>query len=247
MTTTENVSANTPGSTSPVSESTLADLVAGNAGAARVFERNGLDYCCHGDRTLAAAAAEAGIEVAPIAAELAALTPDQQPWTKLGLADLADHIVMTHHAYLHEELPLLDALADKVATVHGANHPELVEARRLVAEIKADLEPHLAREEAVLFPAIHALVDGRREFPFGSFDNPVKVLIGEHEATGELLEQLRKVTGNYALPADACASYTSLFQRLEALESDTHTHIHKENYVLFPGAIEMASEAPTTT
>lgn len=229
--------------TNAISDRTLAELVAGNAGVARVFERHGLDYCCHGDRTLAAAATEAGLEVDAIATELAALAPAEQPWTRLGLAELADHIVETHHRYLDEELPLLDALADKVATVHGGNHPELVEARRLVAAIKADLEPHLAREEEVLFPAVHALAEGRREFPFGDLDDPVEELMGEHEATGELLEQLRAVTDNYALPADACASYTSLFQRLEYLERDTFAHIHKENYVLFPGAIEMATKA----
>ena len=140
-----------------------------------------------------------------------------------------------------EELPLVDALAAKVLSVHGRNHPELVRVRALVAALRADLEPHLQKEERVLFPAIAAAAAGRREFPFGTVAQPIRVMLAEHDRAGDLLAGLRAATSGYAVPDDACASYRSLYERLEALELDTHLHVHKENHTLFPAALALVT------
>jgi regulator of cell morphogenesis and NO signaling len=224
---------------------TLGDLVAERPGVAPALDRLGLDYCCHGDRTIAEAAQVAGLDVTAVVDALdAAASADaggDTSWTALDLAALVDHIESTHHAYLHAELPDVMALADKVRTVHGSRHPELDDVAHLVNAIAADLEPHLVKEERILFPAIRAVASGQREFPFGSVANPIAVMSQEHDAAGELLARLRAVTSGYAVPADGCASYQSLYQRLEALELDTHLHIHKENHSLFPRAIEASA------
>ena len=218
----------------------LGDLVAANPAAARVLDRLGLDYCCHGEQTLAAACAAAGLDADAVLDELAGTDASgDTAWTALDPPALAAHIVETHHRYLHEELPLLDELADKVLAVHGQRHPELVQVRALVNELRADLTPHLLKEERVLFPAIAAVAAGQREFPFGSVANPIRMMSSEHDRAGELLEQLRVATSGYAVPDDACASYRSLYERLEALALDTHAHIHKENHVLFPAVLRL--------
>jgi regulator of cell morphogenesis and NO signaling len=220
---------------------TLGDLVVARPAAARVLDRFGLDYCCHGDRTLDDACAEAGVDPAVVRAAVDdAGAAGDASWAALDPAALADHIVATHHTYLHDELPLLDALAAKVLAAHGERHPELHDVGRLVTMIRAELEPHLAKEEQILFPAIHAVAAGRREFPFGSVANPIRMMAIEHDRAGEVLAELRAVTGEYTVPEDACASYRSLYERLDALEADTHAHIHKENHVLFPAAIRLA-------
>jgi regulator of cell morphogenesis and NO signaling len=218
----------------------LGDLVTENPAAARVLEGFGLDYCCHGDRTVDAACEAMGLDFDAVAAELEAVPPlESEEWSTLEAPALARDIVATHHRYLREELPLIDALAERVLTVHGARHPELAEVRRLVAAVRADLEPHLAKEEKILFPAIEATARGRRDFPFGSIANPIRRMMTEHDAAGELLAQLRDVTDGYRVPDDACASYRSLYERLAAIEDDTHVHIHKENNVLFPAALRL--------
>lgn len=226
----------------------LGEIVADNPGAARALDRLGLDYCCHGQLSLAAACAEAGLDPADVSAELDVIPIDgDRAWIELAPPALADHIVETHHRYLKEELPLLDALADKVLAVHGQRHPELAEVRALVSEVRADLEPHLMKEERILFPAIHDLVAGRRDFPFGRLANPVRMMLSEHDRAGELLVALRRATGGYAVPDDACASYRSLYERLDALELDTHRHIHKENHALFPAALQLAESGAAST
>lgn len=223
---------------------TLGDLVAANPAVARVLQAHGLDFCCHGERTLEAACAEAGVDVASVAARIAGTAVEgDTTWTRLAPEDLATHIVVTHHRYLWEELPLLEQLADKVATVHGERHPELAEVRRLVAALRAELEPHLAKEEQVLFPAIAALAAGDAPALPVPLSNPVRVMLREHDQAGELLARLREVTGDYAVPADGCASYRSLYERLEAVEADTHLHVLKENHALFPAALALDERA----
>jgi regulator of cell morphogenesis and NO signaling len=224
-----------------VTDQTLADIVTENPAAARVLDGFGLDYCCRGNRALDIACAEAGIAPDVVAAKLADLAAAVDiGWTTLAPPALADHIVETHHRYLHEELPLLDVLAAKVLAAHGERHPELTEVRRLVAALRADLEPHLLKEERILFPAIHALAGGRTEFPSGSVANPIRMMMLEHDQAGELLADLRATTGSYTVPPDGCTSFRSLYDRLAALEEDTHVHIHKENHVLFPDALALA-------
>ncbi len=216
----------------------LGDLVAERPSTARVLERHGLDYCCNGHRSLAEASASAGVDPLTIAAELAELADDPgDDVDGLGPAELAEHILATHHVYLHEELPLLDALAAKVWGVHGGRHAELERVAALVAEIRAELEPHLAKEEQILFPAIKAMAERQDEFAFGSVANPIRVMMLEHDRAGDLLRQLRAASEDYRVPDDGCASYRLLYERLETLESDTHRHIHLENNVLFPAVL----------
>jgi regulator of cell morphogenesis and NO signaling len=223
---------------------TLGDLVAEVPARAAVLDRLGLDYCCHGDRPLAVACETAGIPVDAVTAELAGLggAADTRDYPD-DPAALADHIEAVHHGYLHRELPELVTLAEKVAGVHGERHPELDDVRRLVIEVQSELDPHLQKEERVLFPAVRALAAGQGEFTFGTIGNPIRMMAAEHDRAGELLADLRSVSGGYRVPDDGCASYRSLYERLEHLEADTHRHIHLENNVLFPAALAMEAAA----
>lgn len=210
-------------------ESTLGDLVNQMSARARVFERYGLDYCCHGQRSLKEAAEEASIDLNLLQADLLKLEPVGDPVAQLTPMALLDHVEATHHRYLWEELPLLEALANKVRSVHALNHPELARVAELTQAVRAEMEPHLEDEEQNVFPAILAHLNDATPLD----QEAINKLRREHEVVGSLLAELRSVTSNYELPADACASYTILFQRLQELETDTFRHIHLENNVLF--------------
>jgi regulator of cell morphogenesis and NO signaling len=220
---------------------TLAELVIARPELAPRLDALGLDYCCGGQRSLAAAVAAAGLDLAATTTDLCATKaePETEP-TWCGIGGLVDHLEATHHAYLHDALPRLVALADKVAGVHRANHPELTNVARLVREIRADLEPHLLKEERVLFPMIRELATAAAvpAFHCGSLSNPIRVLMSEHDTVGELLARLRMSTDGYRVPDDGCASYRALYTGLAELEADTHLHVHQENNVLFPAVLE---------
>lgn len=233
---------------SPNPSTTLAAIVDANPGAARVLEHHQLDYCCGGQQTLEQACAERQLDPSAVIAELAEIpTNGVADWTTMEPAELVDHLESTHHRYLHEELPRLAALASKVAQVHGERHPELHKVESTFTELRNDLEPHLMKEERVLFPMIRELAQATTtpEFHCGSIDNPIRMMRFEHDRAGELLVELRGASSDFALPGDACGSYQTLYRGLEELEADTHLHVHKENNVLFP-AVE-ALEAKLAT
>ena len=222
---------------------TLGDLVTAHPSLARELERRGLDYCCGGQRSLADACADEGQDVEAIVTDLTNLVhPDEAApaWASMDMAALVDHLESTHHRYLWDEMPRLSALLDKIVAVHGARHPELEEIRACYSEIRADLEPHLTKEERVLFPMIRELATATAPptFHCGTLGNPISVMLGEHDTVGDLLARLHALTDGYRTPADGCASYRAAFDGLAQLEADTHLHVHKENNLLFPQVLE---------
>lgn len=215
---------------------TLGDLVTSRPGLARELERLGLDYCCHGNRSLTDAATQAGLDPTEVISKLDAVEVPGEPaeWASLSLAALADHVQETHHKYLWEEMPRVSQLVDKIAEVHGSRHPELADVQATWTKIRVEFEPHLRREELRDFPAIRHLDDK----PDPELPDRLKALIEEHDEVGELLDHLREITNGFEVPADGCNTYRMTYTALAELESDTHMHVHKENNVLFPGAIE---------
>lgn len=230
---------------------TLAELVENHPGLARELERRDLDYCCGGRRTLAEACRRNGFDPDDVAAELAAVADVDAPaaWSSMSVDELVDHIEGTHHRYLWEELARLSALIDKVASVHGGRHPELGAVSACFALLREDLEPHMAKEERVLFPMIRELAHnaGLPDFHCGTLDNPIRVMLADHDAVGVLLARLRALTNDYTAPADGCASYRACFAGLAELEADTHLHVHKENNLLFPAVLRLEAERTATS
>lgn len=221
----------------------VADLVLEQPSRARVFERFGIDYCCGGKTPLETACADRGLDLDIVIAALdepRADDADDVDWTTEPVADLCAHIVDQHHAYLRDELPRLRQLVDKVARAHGATHPELADVQTAFGATADELEQHLVKEEQILFPACVALEEGAAgEFPFGSVESPIRMMLHEHDEVAAGLTRLRALTNGYEPPSDACNSYRSMLDRLHTLETDTHHHIHKENNILFPRAVAL--------
>lgn len=216
-------------------ETKVGAIVAASPATARLFELVEIDYCCGGEVTLAEAAEAAGVAPAKLLAALATVGAAAQgahepDWRRAPLAELADHIVDTHHAYLWRELPRLAGIVATVERVHGSAHSELAEVAREFRALAADIGPHLELEERDVFPVARDLGRATPE----ALSSAVATLRADHERVGAALGRLRALTGDYALPADACALYTELLSGLEALERDLHTHVHLENEVLLP-------------
>lgn len=173
-------------------------------------------------------------------------------WQTASLGELVAHIVEKHHTFTREELARLEALLAKVCGVYRQNHPELFHIQNQFQELRRDLEPHMLKEERVLFPYIIQMEETIEEKqplpvpPFGTVRNPVRVMMAEHDAAGDILRAMREASSNYTAPADACISYQTLYSALIALEADLHQHIHLENNILFPRAAELEDAARST-
>ncbi len=231
--------------------STVSDLAIEVPGATRLFEKLGIDYCCGGAKPLREACSAAGIAVDDVVrsldqARVASTERDKtRDWRGEPLTALVSHILDTHHAFDREELARLEPLLAKVVSVYRESHPELVQIQSVFIALKQDLLNHMMKEEQVLFPYIIELqeaADGRaaKPFPFfGTVQNPVRMMMMEHDTVGDMLRQIREISSNFAAPPEACVSYRTLYEALEGLERDLHTHIHLENNLLFPRAVEM--------
>lgn len=219
--------------------------------ATRIFEKVGIDYCCGGGKSLEEACAAANLAVdgvldsLELAEQQARAMPKDRNWQTEPLADLVAHINGTHHKYTREEIARLGPLFDKVVSVHGKSHPELEHIRAVFRGLAQELTMHMMKEEAVLFPYIVRMEEAviQREPvlppPFGSVQNPVAMMMHEHDSAGEALWSMRQASAEYTPPGDACISYQTLYKALEDFEKDLHQHIHLENNILFPRAIEM--------
>ena len=231
----------------------VSELAALSINAVRAFEKRGIDYCCGGKRPLREVCQERGIAPQDLIAELnAALEPAKQEdrdWNSAPLSELAAHINRKHHDYLKAEMPRISERLRKVMKVYGEQDAATLSTLPKVYEgLRDELESHLAKEENILFPfveRIEALATNHQPLPplpFGTIGNPIHCMESEHEDAGGALRHMRSVTNNYALPAHACATYKALFDSLQDFEADLHMHIHLENNILFPRAIELEKQ-----
>jgi len=226
---------------------TVGEIVAKQPRRARVFEKAGIDYCCGGKTSLQEACRRQGLDPNTILAELqqadraeAAGGPPVDPAT-MTLTELADHIEATHHAYLRHELPRLVAMTGKVAFEHGAKDRRLYQVCETFLALATELSSHMRKEEQILFPLVRMLEKNAQapRLPCGSLAGPVQQMELEHDDAGSALEKLRESTDRFAPPDWACNTYRAMLDALAHLEQDLHMHIHKENNVLFPRALEL--------
>jgi regulator of cell morphogenesis and NO signaling len=233
-------------------DTTVGDIVASDFRAAAVLQRHGIDFCCGGGSTLGDACRKQNVNATAVLAELTsacaapdAATPRFSSW---DVQTLVSYIVSNHHAYVRQALPAIQAHTQKIASVHGENHPELVDVARVFDGVSEEMTSHMMKEEHILFPYISALgaaAERRAEAPFapfGSVSNPIRMMEQEHESAGAAMARIRELTGGYAAPEDACTTYRISLQELEAFEADLHAHVHLENNILFPKAKELAGE-----
>ena len=146
---------------------------------------------------------------------------------------LCDHIVAMHHTFLRRELPRVQRLLAKIAHVHAGNHPELNQLLAVYEPFARDMEVHMDKEEQVLFPLVKRLAAGEIP-PNRSMIGPIRIMESDHDEAGFALAEMRQLTNDYRLPADACNTYRAALAGLHDLEQDLHRHVHLENNVLFP-------------
>lgn len=239
------------------SDTSVGEVVARDFRAAAVFHRYGIDFCCGGKKTVAQACGDRGLRADVVLGDVeqacTGANADAPRFHEWDPDTLIAYIVGNHHAYVRRALPVITAHTQKVASAHGARHPELREVASLWANVAAEMTAHMAKEEVVLFPYIALAAAAVRRgdavppAPFGSIENPVRVMEHEHDTTGDAIAQIRGLTNGYAVPQDACTTYRICLKELEEFELDLHTHVHLENNLLFPTARTLASATASRT
>lgn len=235
---------------------TIGQLVRECPRRARVFENLKIDYCCGGKLSLQEACQNRGLNVATVWQQLESEDARNRDGSEyinadaMPLTQLCDHIEQTHHAYLKAELPRLDQMTAKVAKVHGGEDPRLLQVRRSFEALRAELEPHMMKEEVILFPMIRKMEAHRDQNPdqslpashCGTIRNPIRQMLLEHDHAGDALNELAELTDQYTPPDWACNTYRAMLDALQTLQLNMHQHVHKENNVLFIKAVELEEQ-----
>lgn len=231
-------------------EKTVREIALENPSSVRVFETLGIDYCCGGKRSLSEACSRAAIDVDKALELLAeadrkAHDSPAPEWEARPLREIVAHIVEDHHSFVRGETPRIAGLLAKVRTRHGFLHPEIAKIEDLFLAMGQELSTHMLKEEQMLFPYIERLEKAAREGApapaafFGSVARPIANMMAEHDDAGAILSQLRALSNGYTAPAGACPTYVALYSGLEDFERDLHRHVHLENNILFPRAMEL--------
>ena len=230
------------------SNSIIGEIVAENYKAASIFKSYNIDFCCNGNRSIAAASKKKNIDENVLIQQLSEVLNKKEEADidfKLWSVDLlADYIQKKHHRYVVAKIAEITPYLDRIVEVHGEQHPELYEIKELFAQSADELSAHMKKEETVLFPYIREMVDKETKGeklvkpPFGSIENPIKVMNAEHDNEGVRFRKISELSNNYQPPKDACNTYRVTFNLLKEFEDDLHRHIHLENNILFPSSIE---------
>jgi regulator of cell morphogenesis and NO signaling len=231
---------------------TIREIALESPQTTRVFEEYKIDYCCGGRRPFADACLAAGVDPHIVAQKLgralAAFDENADFPERKSASDLIDYIIDKHHVFTASELARLAGLMEKVCRKHGETHAGLFELQAVFSALAEDLTAHMRKEEVVLFPFIKTLQESlARNLSvapphFRTVQNPVRMMLEEHDAAGDLLRRMRELTSDYTLPPEACPTFTALYAGCQDLEKDLHRHIHLENNVLFPQAQAMEAK-----
>lgn len=241
----------------PSTTQTVREIAIHHPTSIPVFEQLGIDYCCGGNKTLTAACATVNLDVNAVlvALDFASNRPilPLPDWSIASLELLCAHLVVKHHAFARRELPRLLDLAESLLTRHGHSHPELAAIHTTLTHLDLELNEHFAKEESVIFPYIVSL-ERSISNPhldavscFGFLPDPVALLSTDHEESGALLDQLRQLSHNFAPPHGACPTFRCFYEGLHHLDQDLHQHVHLENNILFPRAIQLEAATAFAT
>ncbi len=231
------------------SSATIGEIVAEDYRKAEVFKKYGLDFCCGGGKSVETACQEKDLSFEDLVKDLQAkddgLVDLSVDFNNMDLDLLVDHILKTHHTYVKENIPLIMEFCQKVAKVHGATSPEVIEINRIFINLGEELGMHMHKEEFILFPFIVQIAEADRSGnpipapPFGSIANPINMMEHEHINAGDAIEKIKTLSNNYSPPDYACSTYRVLYAKLMEFEEDLNRHIHLENNILFPKARQM--------
>ncbi|MBJ2173330.1 iron-sulfur cluster repair di-iron protein [Aureibaculum sp. A20] len=233
-------------------EKTIGQIVAEDYRIAQVFKNHGIDFCCKGDRSVEEVAQKNNVDASLLYKEIETIqnqnTNESIDFKSWSLDLLADYIEKKHHRYVEAKIPVLKQYLNKLCKVHGSRHPELFEITEHFNASAGELTAHMKKEELILFPIIRKMIDAKLKGlemskpHFGTVENPIEMMMNEHENEGDRFREIDRLSNSYTPPADACNTYQVTFSLLKEFEDDLHQHIHLENNILFPKAIILEKE-----
>lgn len=225
---------------------TVGLIAARNSQAASIFSYYGIDFYSRGERTLEHACIDDNVAMTIILEELSELkekqgTPDFQ---QMNLTDLSVYILRIHHKFTEKKVVFIKHTLERLAREYARADINIDDIRETFLELSAYLTVHLKHEEFVIFPFIQKMVRTNSTQFFsktGALDHPIAAMMDDHRHEVSLLKKLAALTNNYTLPTNTDYALKVTFGAMKELEEDLKIHMHLENNILFPKAINLAN------
>ncbi|HKI88577.1 MAG TPA: iron-sulfur cluster repair di-iron protein [Draconibacterium sp.] len=223
----------------------VGEIVANDFRTSTIFKNAGIDFCCGGKQLFSEACNEKQVDAIEVENQILKISEEPQNefmnFNNWDPVFLSEYIVNTHHKFVLKMLPELLFYTNKIANVHGDNHPELKKVSQLFNKINTELLQHLKNEEEVLFPAIKEVAIIESNEVKGTIISEITRMLKEHDTAGSEVDEINRLTNGYRIPDDACNTYKVALKMLEQFEDDLHTHVHLENNILYPKALNLAN------
>jgi regulator of cell morphogenesis and NO signaling len=233
------------------SSQSIRNIAESQPSAVALFERFEIDICSLADKSLKEVCSELQLSLDQVLEKLQE-SGDQESGTSdpfaLSCSLLIQHIVRVHHLRVRRDLPILARQVQKLTDKNNEQAPLFETLQGLVEQLQHDMLAHIRKEEEVLFPFIVRMEEeSTLAYPpehscFRSVSHPVLMMVQEHEAANQIIEKIRRSTGNLSVPEWACPTHRALLDGLREFDLDLQEHIHLENDVLFPRSIQMEAE-----
>ncbi|AMC11868.1 hypothetical protein Lupro_11595 [Lutibacter profundi] len=222
-------------------EQTVAEVVSGNVGADHVFSKYNIDFCCGGNVTLEKACQEKGITFEVLKKEIETLVnsiSNETNFSEMDEISIINYAQNVFHNYFKENIPLVSALALKVAEVHWKQHKEVIEINNLFNQIVPELNEQMAAEEKNLFPILKKETLQRKETELKSVVKTTQNMENVDKQIGVVFKRLANLTNSYTPPVGACNTFKLLYEKLHEVELKLHNYMHFEINILFPRVLK---------
>jgi len=221
-------------------------IVTNNHNAAAIFNYHGIDFYSQGGRTLEDACIGHNVAMSSIIEDLWELrnqsgnVPD---FSKMNMIELSTYILRTHHKFTEKKLVFIRNTMHRLIGHHREDHSNLTLVRKTFEDLSVYLTVHMKHEEFIVFPCIHKMVKTKRMnlTTFQTIERPISSMIDDHDHEVMTLKKLAELTNNFAVPANADYALKITYNSMKELVEDLKIHMHLENNILFPRAIDFVS------
>lgn len=206
--------------------------------AIAIFEEAEIDFSCKGLQSLADAANENGYRVEDLIERLARAQRrnGEIRWYVEPLSALMSFLIDDHANTISVRLPAIRNAIESAVKVYGDRLQDLARICVLFGQLVAEMTTHVLKEERELFPYIRDLeLATEGSAPMMRIAQRVLRELVEHESFRDRLRTMHELAER--LPPDDASS--TIRNEVRQFRREVHRHMHLENNVLYPRAIEI--------
>lgn len=224
---------------------TVDSIVTRNLESARVFNAYSIEFCSGEKRNLENACLELNVSLSTVLEELADLKAEAgafPDFTSMNIDALAAYVESIHHRFTDRKVVFIRHSFERLLRQHPDREGQLAGLKNAFEDLAVHLRIHMRQEEFLIFPYIKRMVKKRSAASriFRSIQEPLSAMQGDHDRELQTFKALNaSLTMHFE---NQLYGYNVTYSAIKELELDLKIHMHLENNVLFPRAIDFEKQ-----